>query len=271
MVNLKSQFGTMRLTTKGQEEGLGIMEDRKLYVSEYDQARLEEMILQARKQRYQGSRDLRELQALLDMAEIVPDGQLPKDVAMMGSVVRVRDLDTEREQTYTLVWPEQTDPDQGKVSILAPMGSALLGRREGSEFDWVIPEGVRHLKIMKVLSQPEGQGDPNDVANAVMDMNPLPYPERRRPLDEELAASDDTPTDVQTKWEGGFPSPHNEEEFEERAEEDHISEEEIEEGAKHVKDPREAAERGPEKSREKREAQKGISTEHIGEDDDVSQ
>ncbi len=246
------------------------MEDRKLYISQYDQARLEEMIQQARRQQYRGSRDLRELQTLINMAEIVPDGQIPKDVAMMGSVVSVRDLDTEREQTYTLVWPEQTDLNEGKVSILAPMGAALLGRREGAEFDWVVPQGIRHLKIMKVLYQPEGMGDPNDVANAVMDMNPLPYPERRRPLDEELSASDDTPTDVQTKWEGGFPSPHNEEEFEERSREDNISKKEIEEGAENVKNPGEAAERGPEKSRAKQQAQKGITNEHIGEDDDVS-
>ncbi len=207
------------------------MDDRKIYIREYDRARLQEMILQAMRQRYQGRRELRELQALLDMAEIVPDEQLPEDISMMGSRVRVRDLDTQRERTYTLVWPDETDLDESKVSVLAPLGAALLGREAGAEFDWMVPEGNRHLKILEVQSQPEGQGSPNDVADAVNDMTPLPYPERRRPLDEELSASDDTPTEVQSKWEGGFPSPHNAEEFEERSERDNISAEEIEEGA----------------------------------------
>ncbi len=246
------------------------MDDRKIYISEHDQARLQEMILQAMRQRYRGTRDLRELQALLDRAEVVPDGQMPENVATMGSQVRVRDLDTQREHTYTLVWPDETDLDESKVSVLAPLGAALLGRKSGAEFEWEVPEGIRNLKILELLSQPEGQGDPNDVADAVMDMTPLPYTERRRPLDEELSASDDTPIEVQSKWEGGFPSPHNEEKFEERAERDDIREQEIEEGAEKVEDPSIAAERGPLKSKEKREAQKGTTEEHTGEDDDVA-
>ncbi len=247
------------------------MDDRKLYLSEYDRARLEEMILQARRQSYQGTRDLRELQMLIDRAETVPDGQMPENVVMMGSSVRVRDQDSQRERTYTLVWPDETNPEEGKVSVLAPIGAALLSRMAGAEFDWVAPEGIRHLKILAVINQPKQPGDPNDVADAVMDMNPLPYPERRRPLDEELSASDDNPIEVQSKWEGGFPSPHNQEEFEDRAQRDEISPEEIEEGARHVKDPEQAAERGTLKSRDKREAQKGIPSEQIGEDDDVAQ
>ncbi|MDQ5977944.1 MAG: regulator of nucleoside diphosphate kinase [Verrucomicrobiota bacterium] len=71
----------------------------------------------------------------------------------MGSLVRFEDLYTGEIEEYTLTFPDQADVATGRLSILAPVGTALLGFREGSIVDWPTPGGIRRLKIHRV-SQP---------------------------------------------------------------------------------------------------------------------
>jgi regulator of nucleoside diphosphate kinase len=77
----------------------------------------------------------------------------------MHSRVRVRDPRRTESETYTIVYPHEANLDDGKVSVLAPMGTALVGAREGSTVDFNAPGGRRRLKVMKVLYQPEAAGD----------------------------------------------------------------------------------------------------------------
>jgi len=77
----------------------------------------------------------------------------------MHSRVLVRDLNSGIESSYTPVFPQDADIAQGKISILAPIATALLGYREGDEIEWPTPGGRRRLKIIKVLYQPEAAGD----------------------------------------------------------------------------------------------------------------
>jgi len=73
--------------------------------------------------------------------------------------VLVRDLDTGGESTYTLVFPSDADIAKGKISILAPIATALLGYREGDEIEWPTPGGRRRLNVIQVLCQPEASGN----------------------------------------------------------------------------------------------------------------
>ncbi|MGB4785506.1 MAG: GreA/GreB family elongation factor, partial [Candidatus Acidiferrum sp.] len=84
---------------------------------------------------------------------------IPADTVTMHSHVRVRDLDTGGESTYTLVFPSDADIAKGKISILAPIATALLGYREGDEIEWPTPGGRRRLNVIRVLYQPEAAGD----------------------------------------------------------------------------------------------------------------
>lgn len=68
----------------------------------------------------------------------------------MGSLVRFEDLYTGEIEEYTLTFPDQADVATGRLSILAPVGTALLGFREGSIVDWPTPGGIRRLKIHHV-------------------------------------------------------------------------------------------------------------------------
>ena len=77
----------------------------------------------------------------------------------MHSRVRVRDLKAQESETYTLVYPDQADINENKLSVLAPLGMALLGTRVGQIVKFDAPAGQRRLKIEKILYQPEASGD----------------------------------------------------------------------------------------------------------------
>ena len=76
----------------------------------------------------------------------------------MNSSVVLRDLSSRELETYTLVFPEDADIAQGRLSVLAPVGTAILGQRIGDELKWRVPEGWRRFKIERVLYQPEREG-----------------------------------------------------------------------------------------------------------------
>lgn len=109
-----------------------------------------------------GARDQENLDMLakeLERAEIVPANEISADAVTMHSHVLVRDLNTGVESAYTLVFPPDADITQGKISILAPIATALLGYREGDEIEWPTPGGWRRLEVAKVVYQPEAAGD----------------------------------------------------------------------------------------------------------------
>ena len=85
---------------------------------------------------------------------MVPRAEIPPDVVTMGSTVRLTDLQTGEEETYTLVYPNDADIDENKLSVLAPIGTALLGYRAGDVVEWPVPAGVRRFRVEEVLSQP---------------------------------------------------------------------------------------------------------------------
>jgi regulator of nucleoside diphosphate kinase len=95
----------------------------------------------------------------LDRTEVVPPTTVPRDVVTMHATVRVRDLKSGEPETYTLVYPEEADIDDGKLSVLAPLGAALLGTRAGQVVEVAAPVGLRRIKLERVLYQPEAAGD----------------------------------------------------------------------------------------------------------------
>jgi regulator of nucleoside diphosphate kinase len=95
----------------------------------------------------------------LDRCRVVETTRVPNEVVTMHSKVRVRDLKTEDAETYTLVYPDGADISQGKLSVLAPLGTALLGVRVGQVVEFLAPGGARRLRVEKILYQPEASGD----------------------------------------------------------------------------------------------------------------
>ena len=108
---------------------------------------------------YRGSEYLKNLENELERAEVVPPEQIPPDVITMNSKVRLIDTDTGEETVYTLVFPENADLSQNKISVLAPVGTAMLGYRVGDTFEWDVPAGKLTFKVEEILYQPEASGD----------------------------------------------------------------------------------------------------------------
>ena len=99
------------------------------------------------------------LEEELEWAQIVAPQEILGDVVTMNSQARVKDLDSNEEMVFTLVFPAEADYERGRLSVLAPIGTALLGYRAGDTVEWEVPGGVRRLKIEQVLYQPEAAGN----------------------------------------------------------------------------------------------------------------
>lgn len=135
------------------------MTNKPIQITEFDLERLKKLLEDAAHTEYRGSDYLARLQAELDRAEVVLPHAVSQTVVTMNSTVVLLDLDTNEEETYTLVFPENADLAGGKISILAPVGTAMLGYEVGDTFEWDVPAGVRRLKIEQILYQPEAAGD----------------------------------------------------------------------------------------------------------------
>jgi regulator of nucleoside diphosphate kinase len=95
------------------------------------------------------------LERELDRAIVVPSATVPADVATMNSRVRYTDGNDGVQRTVSLVYPLHANATEGKVSVLAPVGTALLGLSTGQSIEWDFPDGPRRLTMEEVLHQPE--------------------------------------------------------------------------------------------------------------------
>lgn len=134
------------------------MKQRVIYSTSQDHDRLTELI-RSRAGAAKEEAHLRDLQSELDRAKIVDPKTIPPDVVTMNSRVLLKDLDTGEQMTYTLVYPDDANLDEGKISVLAPIGTAVLGYRVGATINWRVPAGLRQLEVEKLLYQPEAAGD----------------------------------------------------------------------------------------------------------------
>ena len=98
---------------------------------------------------------LDELQREIDRARVVESSRAPRDVLTMRSTVRLSDLAREREEVYTLVYPEEADLRMGRLSVLSSLGTALLGARAGEVISVEGAAGRRAIKIEEIVYQPE--------------------------------------------------------------------------------------------------------------------
>jgi regulator of nucleoside diphosphate kinase len=132
----------------------------KIYIGEFDMKRLKGLIKFA-EERWDKRvvHHLEELAEELDRAEVVKPEEIPTDVITMNSTFRLSNLDSGEEVVYTLVFPAKADSTNGKISILAPVGTAVLGYRVGDTVEWKVPAGLKRLRVEEVVYQPEAAGD----------------------------------------------------------------------------------------------------------------
>jgi regulator of nucleoside diphosphate kinase len=134
------------------------MARRKIIMTENDHERLEALLASEFARAIGPSEYLDDLRTELDRAEIVRPDEVPRNVVTMNSTVVLRDLDTKEKESYTLVFPDEADIANDRLSVLAPVGTAILGERVDDVVRWRVPQGWRRLKIERVVFQPEREG-----------------------------------------------------------------------------------------------------------------
>ena len=126
-----------------------------IIISESDAEKLDELLAKVSQKEFPGKGNLEQE---LDRATIVPSSQIPANVVTMNSRVRFKDVNSEKSFTMTLVYPKSAG-QENTVSVLAPMGSALLGLSVGQQISWPKPSGgVMTVEIEEILYQPERDG-----------------------------------------------------------------------------------------------------------------
>lgn len=124
--------------------------EKKLVLLDSDVSRLRQLC-----KTYGNHQYCRTLIEEIGKADIVDRTELPEDVVIMYSEVEIYDIEDKESSRYVLVYPWEADADSCKISILAPIGTAIIGYREGDEIMWKVPGGTRNLRIASVTQPSE--------------------------------------------------------------------------------------------------------------------
>lgn len=131
----------------------------QVVVTQFDHDRLSRLIDRLRREgRAPSATGVDRLEDELEEATIVDPYQVPPTVVTMNSQVDVATLDNGQTMRLSVVFPADASPKAGRISVLAPLGLALLGARVGDEIEWEMPGGPRRLHVERILFQPEAEG-----------------------------------------------------------------------------------------------------------------
>ncbi|MFA6954871.1 MAG: nucleoside diphosphate kinase regulator [Thermoanaerobaculia bacterium] len=129
-----------------------------IHITRFDKKRLMSL-LQGLNAAQATPAEIEDLEQELERGTEVDSKEIGPDVVTMNSTVRVTDLDADTTHLYTIVFPADADFEKGRISILSPLGTALLGYRAGDVVTWHVPRGTRKLRIEELVYQPEAAGD----------------------------------------------------------------------------------------------------------------
>jgi regulator of nucleoside diphosphate kinase len=128
-------------------------------ITNEDRRRLGTMLQAAHSHGVERREYLHALETELERAHAADPAEVPDDVVTMNSTVELRDLDTGEVETCTIVYPERADDALDRISVLAPIGTAILGCRIGDVVRVRVPSGRRRIRIEEIHFQPERAGD----------------------------------------------------------------------------------------------------------------
>ncbi|GIK59847.1 MAG: nucleoside diphosphate kinase regulator [Ignavibacteriota bacterium] len=128
---------------------------RKIYITEKDKVKLRNLFGKTLGMSNNDLKSMKELLEEIERAEVMTDENIDETVITMNSTFVVEDINTHKEYDYTIVYPEFADSSKNKISILAPVGTALLGYKVGDIVEWSVPAGKRKFRIKEMLYQPE--------------------------------------------------------------------------------------------------------------------
>lgn len=129
---------------------------RHIYITQSDKDKLLKIINKAQHESLDDYEKLKDLEVEVRRAVVKSATEIPKDVITMltKAVISMDDM----EEEITLVYPNDADISENKISVISPIGTAILGYSEGDIIEWQVPEGIVKLEIKKITFQPEALG-----------------------------------------------------------------------------------------------------------------
>lgn len=131
------------------------MHSHSIIALDTDIERLSQLVRDLRHSRFRDQAQVELLEQTLENAEVTSAAGFPRNAIKMNSRFRVLDLPTGKKQVYTLVYPDHADVSSASISVLAPLGIALLGRRQGDTIEVDVPSRIRQLRIERVFDPPD--------------------------------------------------------------------------------------------------------------------
>ena len=135
---------------------MGFVKER---LTKNDYTRIYKAITDAKNSKTINSNEAEKLLSELSKAEIVPSEKIDKDVVTMNSEVKLFFENTQKEQSFKIVYPQDANLKENKISIFSPIATALIGYKIGDEIEWIVPGGMTKIKIVDLIYQPEAAGD----------------------------------------------------------------------------------------------------------------
>lgn len=132
---------------------------KKVTLTKNDYTRIYKAITDAKNSKTINSNEAEKLLSELSKAEIVSSEKIDKDVVTMNSEVKLFFENTQKEQSFKIVYPQDANLKENKISIFSPIATALIGYKIGDEIEWIVPGGMTKIKIVDLIYQPEAAGD----------------------------------------------------------------------------------------------------------------
>ena len=137
------------------------MERSNIILSQLDFQRINRWINEEKTQKTINDFEIQRLLYELSQAEIKEPRKIPNNIVTMNSEVEISFLDSQKTVRLKIVYPDEANIKEGKISIFSPIANALLGHKEGDVIEWVVPAGGTKFKIEKIIYQPEAEGHYN--------------------------------------------------------------------------------------------------------------
>jgi len=131
----------------------------KIIINRLDYARIKKCINDAKQFKSISNTEAEKLMKELDSAKIVEPEAIPSNVVTMNSIVKLSFLNNKKQVQFQIVYPNQANLKENKISIFSPIATALIGYKVADEIEWIVPAGLTNIRIDEIIYQPEAAGD----------------------------------------------------------------------------------------------------------------
>lgn len=131
----------------------------KIIINRLDYARIKKCISDAKQFKSITSIEAENLLKELDSAKIMEPESIPSNVVTMNSIAKITFLSNNKQVQFQIVYPDQANLKENKISIFSPIATSLIGYKVNDEIEWIVPAGLTKIRIDEIIYQPEATGD----------------------------------------------------------------------------------------------------------------